>query len=94
MIIFVLVSYFDWLALFHTYILKSIKTGRHYYGSSGDVDRRLREHNDGEVTSTRSGRPWVIRYLEEFENKSQATQRERYFKKRSGYEWLKDKGII
>jgi putative endonuclease len=80
--------------MYFAYILKSEKTGKHYYGSASDIDRRLKEHNAGEVTSTRGGRPWIIQYVEEYQDKSDATKRERYFKQRSGYKWLKKEGII
>jgi putative endonuclease len=76
------------------YILKSTKTDKYYYGSSGDITRRLKEHNAGEVTSTRSGRPWRIHYLEEYDSKTETILRERYFKKRSGDGWLKKESII
>jgi len=80
--------------MYCTYILKSRKTGKYYYGSSGDISKRVREHNSGKVASTKSGTPWILHYFEGYQEKPAATSRERYFKKRSGYRWLKSKGII
>jgi putative endonuclease len=80
--------------MFYAYILRSKKTGRYYYGSSGDISRRIQEHNSGKVASTKSGAPWILHYYEEYGDKPEATGRERYFKRRSGYRWLKSKGII
>jgi putative endonuclease len=58
------------------YILKSEKTGRYYYGSTSDLEQRLKNHNSGKVKSTKSGRPWVIHYYETFESKEEALKRE------------------
>jgi len=80
--------------MYSTYILKSVKTGKYYYGSSIDVERRLKEHNAGGMTSTRSGRPWVIHFVEQHSDKAVAVKRELFFKKRSGYKWLKEQAII
>jgi putative endonuclease len=76
------------------YILLSEVTGCYYKGSSGDLERRLKEHNRGKVLSTKSGCPWSLIYYEGFQTRSDALQREKYFKTRSGYRWLKTQGII
>jgi putative endonuclease len=75
-------------------ILKSIKDGRYYYGSTKDLIRRLKAHNAGKVKSTKSRRPLVLHYLEEPEVMNGARKREIYFKKIDGYNWLKKEGII
>jgi putative endonuclease len=78
----------------HTaYILKSLKDGKYYYGSTSNMDSRLKRHNAGLVTSTKFRRPWVIHYTEKFETKSEAMQRELFFKSIDGYNWLKQNGI-
>ena len=77
----------------YTYILKSEKTGRYYYGATSDIETRLKSHNFGKVKSTKSGRPWNLHYLEEFETKSEALQREKFFKTIDGYNYLKSKEI-
>jgi putative endonuclease len=76
------------------YILKSIKDGRYYYGSTKDLIRRLKAHNAGKVKSTKSRRPLVLHYFEEYEVMNGARKREIYFKKIDGYNWLKKEGII
>jgi len=80
--------------IFYTYILKSQKDGRYYYGSTSDIDKRLKIHNAGKVRSTKSRRPFVIHYLETFESKSEAIKRENFFKSIDGYNFLKSQGII
>jgi hypothetical protein len=39
--------------MFYSYILKSLVTGTHYYGSTEDLDRRLNDHNSGKVRYTK-----------------------------------------
>ncbi|MEX1194357.1 MAG: GIY-YIG nuclease family protein [Dehalococcoidia bacterium] len=40
--------------MFHVYVLRSNKDGRLYTGVTGDLRRRLAEHNRGIVRSTAS----------------------------------------
>jgi putative endonuclease len=81
------VSYF-------VYILKSQKTNTHYYGSTADINMRLKVHNEGKVRYTKSRRPWVLHYYEEFATRSEAVKREYFFKTIDGYNFLKQKKII
>jgi len=74
-------------------VLHSASRGAFYKGSCADVDRRLADHNAGRVRSTKSGRPWVVRHCEVFASKTEALQRERFLKTRSGYRWLKAQGL-
>ncbi len=80
--------------MYYTYILKSLKDGRFYYGHTENLLKRLKEHNAGEVRSTKSRRPLVLHYYSEFETKSQAAKQEYFYKTISGYIFLKTKGII
>ncbi len=79
---------------FHVYILRSLKDGKYYYGFTEDLEMRLKFHNEGQVRSTKSRRPFVIHYTESFESKTLALKREKYFKTINGYNWLKARGII
>jgi putative endonuclease len=45
---------------FFTYILKSESHDTFYYGSTKDLDNRLKEHNAGKVRYTKGRRPWSI----------------------------------
>ena len=64
----------------YVYILYSEKTNKYYVGSCQNVENRLQRHNAGATTSTKSGRPWIVKYTEELENKTQALIREKYIK--------------
>lgn len=52
--------------MYAVYILKSLKDGRTYVGCSKDLDNRIKEHNAGEVKSTKSRTPFILWYKEEF----------------------------
>src|SRR5688572_22545614 len=65
---------------FYAYILISENTQRRYFGSCGDLEKRLKYHNSGKVKSTRPYRPYRVLYYEIFESKSEAIKRERFFK--------------
>ncbi|OGV62389.1 MAG: hypothetical protein A2283_17820 [Lentisphaerae bacterium RIFOXYA12_FULL_48_11] len=79
---------------FIVYIIRSESKGMFYKGFCEDFDDRLRAHNAGRVRSTKNGRPWHEHYVEKLADKTEALKREKYFKSRSGYRWLKNKGII
>jgi putative endonuclease len=80
--------------MFYTYILKSLKDGRFYYGSTSDLEKRLKYHNSGQVKSTKGRRPLVLHYQETFETKQEAIRREMFFKTIDGYNFLKSEGVI
>jgi len=67
--------------MFTVYILKSIEYWRFYIGYSSDVNKRLLEHNNGFVKSTKFYRPYEIKYTEFFETRSEAMKREKELKK-------------
>ncbi len=67
--------------MFYTYILRSLKTGKLYYGYSEDVLKRLSWHNAGAERYTKSGIPWELIHQESYETKAEALKRERYLKK-------------
>jgi len=82
------------IEMYFVYILKSKRDGTYYYGSTADIEKRLREHNSGKMRYTKGHLPYEIHYYEEYETRKEAMNRERYFKTIEGYKWLKEKGII
>jgi putative endonuclease len=80
--------------MFYTYVLKSEKDGKHYYGFCKALTERLKYHNQGKVISTKSRRPFIIHYFEVFPTKTEAIARERFFKSVDGHIWLKKNKII
>ncbi|MBN1919518.1 MAG: GIY-YIG nuclease family protein [Verrucomicrobia bacterium] len=79
---------------FWTYILQSESTGRFYCGSSDDVERRVRQHNDpeyhGSKTTKRFQGPWRLVWHQEHASRSEAMQQERRIKKRGIRRFLDD----
>ncbi|KKP80348.1 MAG: hypothetical protein A2271_04710 [Candidatus Moranbacteria bacterium RIFOXYA12_FULL_35_19] len=76
--------------MYYVYLLKSIKTGKHYIGCTSDLRRRFAEHNNGKSFYTKDKRPWELRYYEAFYSQEDAFSREKQLKKnKSGYRELK-----
>ena len=80
--------------MYYTYILISELHGKHYYGHTANIEKRIAEHNKGKVRSTKSGCPWKLHYFETYETKSEAAKREYYFKSIDGYKWLPQRGLF
>ena len=74
---------------YKVYALRSLITHRIYVGISGDPYRRIDDHNQGRVFSTKGYRPWKLMYLEECGSRKQARQREKYLKSGCGKEFFK-----
>jgi len=66
--------------MFYCYVLRSEKTGRRYVGSCENLDDRIRRHYAGESKATKQGVPWARIQPESFATRSEAAQRERYYK--------------
>ena len=64
------------------YILQSTVTGSYYVGHTADLETRLRDHNTGQVGSTKPGKPWKVVYVETHSTRSEAIIRERKIKSR------------
>jgi putative endonuclease len=69
---------------FYVYAIVSIKDNRIYVGISQNINRRINEHNDGKVFSTKSFIPWKLFYSEYIGALVMARKREKYFKSASG----------
>jgi len=79
---------------YFAYILKSEYDGTYYYGSTNNLQVRLKTHNSGKSRYTKGRLPWKIFYFEEFSSRSEAAQREKFFKSIDGYIFLKERNII
>ena len=71
--------------MYFVYVLKSLryKNLKIYIGFTNNLDKRLKNHNDGNTPSTRYGIPWDLVYFEAFRSKEDALNRERHLKKGS-----------
>ncbi len=70
--------------MFYVYVLLSMNDGRFYIGFTGDLKRRISEHNSGKNISTKSRLPLKLVYYEAHLAKTDAMRRERYFKTAKG----------
>jgi len=77
--------------LFFVYVIRSRVNGYFYVGLTGDVERRIDEHNSGKTKSTKPYKPWVFLFSEEFETRVEARKREVYLKSGVGKEYIKSK---
>ncbi|MDP3947126.1 MAG: GIY-YIG nuclease family protein [bacterium] len=65
----------------YLYVLKSVSRGRHYIGITGNIKKRLADHNGKAVRSTKAYTPWRLIGTEEFPDKTSARKRELFLKK-------------
>lgn len=76
--------------MYIVYILKNQLTGRHYIGSTNNIERRIEEHNRGQTFSTRYGKNnWELIYSEKYESILESKRRERQIKSFKGGEAFK-----
>jgi putative endonuclease len=67
------------------YVLRSVKNGRRYVGSTGqDVRARLRQHNRGQNRWAAQNGPFELIRVEEYATKAEALRRERFLKTGAG----------
>ena len=69
-------------------MLRSEKTGRRYVGSCENLADSIRRHNAGESKATKHGLPWALIQSEAFATRTEAAQREQYYKTGRGRDEL------
>ncbi|MBI5421840.1 GIY-YIG nuclease family protein [Candidatus Peregrinibacteria bacterium] len=74
--------------MFIVYVLRSEKNGYRYIGQTNNLERRIREHNDGLTKSIQFQTPFRIEHTETFATRQEAIFRERFLKSGKGREWL------
>lgn len=77
--------------MFYVYILLSKITSKLYIGSTEDLRQRVKDHNRGQVTSTKSSIPWTLIYYEVHRNKTLARKSELFYKTGQGRRQIKKK---
>ena len=77
--------------LYYTYILKSKKDGKLYFGSTKDLKSRLAQHNKGLSTNTKGNGPFYIIYYEACLSEEKSRLRELYLKSDVGKIYLKNR---
>ena len=76
--------------MFTVYILYSLSSTKTYVGFTNDINRRMNEHNITETKGfTLKYRPWTLISTENFVEKKQAIQREKFLKTGMGRDFVK-----
>ncbi|OGG11816.1 excinuclease ABC subunit C [Candidatus Gottesmanbacteria bacterium RBG_13_45_10] len=70
--------------MYYLYIIHSQKDNNFYTGTTSDLKRRLKEHNQGKNFSTAPRRPFKLIYYEAYLLKEDAEAREKYLKTSMG----------
>ena len=69
--------------MFYIYLLKSNKDDDLYIGFTNSLQRRIKEHDNGLVPSTKSRKPFEVIYCEGYKSENDARHREKNLKLRS-----------
>jgi len=68
----------------YLYLIQSKKDFSFYIGTTIDLAKRLKEHNDGLSQYTKNKRPWRLVYVEWYQSRKDTLARERMLKKHKG----------
>lgn len=69
--------------MFYLYVLKSVKDGNLYIGSTNNLRKRFNLHNEGKVFSTKMRASFELIYYEAYKSENDARKRETNLKLRS-----------
>ena len=78
------------MPIFTLYILYSPSHTRTYVGQTENLQRRIKEHNQGKVRSTKAYVPWEMIWSEEFMSRDDALKSEKYYKSSAGRQKIKN----
>lgn len=76
---------------FYVYVLLSEKDNLLYTGYTSDLRKRISEHNEGKVNSTKNRTPLKLIYFEACLNQQDATRREKYLKSGNGKIYIRSR---
>lgn len=77
--------------MYYVYLLFSEKDQRFYTGYTNNLERRMAEHSNGMVRSTKLRRPLTLVYYEACLHQQDATRREKYLKSGNGKIYLRNR---
>jgi putative endonuclease len=77
--------------MYYIYILRSKKDKKNYTGYTNNLKKRVSEHNNGQVKSTKNRRPFELVYFEGCINIKDAKRRETYLKTTYGKRYIKNR---
>ena len=71
--------------MYYFYILRSLRNGKLYLGSTPDLKARVKSHTDGKNKATKPNIPYELIYYSAFKSKKDAIDSEQYFKTTAGW---------
>lgn len=77
--------------MFYTYVLQSNKNYTLYTGSTKDLRKRLKQHNNLESSFTKKHAPYILIYYEACINENDAKSRELFLKSGMGKRYIKNR---
>jgi len=77
--------------MYYVYLLKSENNSKWYTGTTSDLRKRFKQHNDGRSTYTKNKGPWKLIYYEACLDKQDAYAREKYLGTGMGRRYLKNR---
>jgi putative endonuclease len=75
--------------MYYVYVLQSLKDRNLYIGMTSNLEERIKRHNAGQEQSTKSRIPFKLLHSEVFGTRTEARDREKYFKSGFGREIIK-----
>lgn len=75
----------------YVYVLQSKRDGDWYTGYTGNLEKCLEDHNNGDVRSTKGREPFQLIYYEACVNQKDAVNREKYLKSGNGKKYLRNR---
>lgn len=75
----------------YIYILRSEKDNKLYTGATADLQNRLKQHNNNQVTYTKNRGPFKLIYYEVCTNQQDSYAREKYLKSGMGKRYIKNR---
>jgi len=76
--------------MYYVYLLQSqSRPNQPYVGSTRDLRRRLKDHNEGRSAHTAKFRPWILLTYAAFAEEKTAIAFEKYLKSGSGRAFIK-----
>lgn len=76
---------------YYTYVLRCEKTKTFYTGATNNLEKRIEQHNKGQVCYTKNKLPIKLVYFEACLNKHNAYRRERYLKTTMGKRYIRNR---
>ena len=77
--------------MIYVYVLFSLKDQKFYVGYTKDLKKRIKDHTDGKVYSTKNRRPLQLIYYEASLAEKDAIHREKYLKTTHGKRYIRNR---